>query len=130
MSDDNTPELSMEYLLGKIEQISNDTAYLREAITAVQAITQGSTGDIAGQAKAMAMGDAIKARETTNQQLLRLYEKMYDDLKNPTANEDMRRMEQLRQIAEMLKGASPPSMGSIRRLAEKMLGLDDDGDDD
>ena len=37
--------------------------------------------DIVGQAKAQALGDVVKCREATNQQLLKMYEKMYDDLK-------------------------------------------------
>ncbi len=40
-----------------------------------------SPGNILGQAKAQAFGDIVRCRETTNQQLLKLYEKMYDDLK-------------------------------------------------
>ena len=37
-------------------------------------------GNILGQAKANALRDMIQGRETTNQRLLRLYERMYDDL--------------------------------------------------
>lgn len=37
-------------------------------------------GDIAGQAKATAIGDVVRCREATNQQALRFYEKLYDDL--------------------------------------------------
>lgn len=38
-------------------------------------------GDIANQAKAQSFADIVRCRETTNQRLLELYEKMYDDLK-------------------------------------------------
>ena len=38
--------------------------------------------DVAGQAKAKALGDVVRCRETTNQQLLAFYEKVYDDLKH------------------------------------------------
>ena len=34
------------------------------------------------------MSDVVKCRETTNQQLLKFYDKMYDDLKTP-ANTDV-----------------------------------------
>lgn len=40
----------------------------------------GSVGDIAGHARAEAIADICRGRETTNQQLIRFYEKMYDDL--------------------------------------------------
>ena len=33
------------------------------------------------KSQAEALGDTVRCRETTNQQLLRFYEKMYDDLK-------------------------------------------------
>ena len=39
-----------------------------------------SPGNILGKAKADALEGMIRGRETTNQMLLRLYEKMYDDL--------------------------------------------------
>jgi len=135
MSNDNTPALTMEYLLGKIDQLASDTAYLHEAIAALQGMTHdsgecGSPGDIAGEEKAKALGSAVMCRETTNQQLIALYKQMYDGLKNPLASEDARKMEQLRQAAELFKGASATSMGSIRRLAEKMLCLPYSEDDD
>ena len=37
-------------------------------------------GDIAGQEKAKAIGEIVRCREATNQQALKFYEKMYDDL--------------------------------------------------
>lgn len=40
----------------------------------------GSPGNVQGQAKAEAFGVIVKSRETTNQQILRLYEKMYMEL--------------------------------------------------
>lgn len=39
-----------------------------------------SPGNLQGQAKAEAFGTIIRCRETTNQQILRLYERMYEDL--------------------------------------------------
>ena len=42
--------------------------------------------DVAGQAKAEALGDVVRCRETTNQQLLTFYEKVYDDLKQKHVN--------------------------------------------
>ena len=91
MSEQNTPftgevEYSIPYLLYQIALIQSDTAYLSEVAGKLAAMSDGdsgeagSPGNIQGQAKAEALGDIIKCRETTNQQLLRLYEKMYDDL--------------------------------------------------
>lgn len=83
--------LTMDYVLSKIEAIRMDTAHLHEAIAALQDTpAAASPGDIAGQEKAKALGDIVRCRETTNQQLLKLYEKMYDDLKNTDKAEDIR----------------------------------------
>ena len=71
---------TMKYVLERIDKIVNDTAHIREAITAVKEmeINGGISGD---EARGNAISTAVQARETTNQQALRLYEKMYDDLK-------------------------------------------------
>ncbi len=80
----NTAEtpLTMDYLLSKIEAVRMDTEHLHEAIAALRDTTAAGPGDIVGQEKAKALGDIVRCRETTNQQLLKLYEKMYDDLQN------------------------------------------------
>ena len=80
----NTAEtpLTMDYLLSKIEAVRMDTEHLHEAIAALRDTAAAGPGDIVGQEKAKALGDIVRCRETTNQQLLKLYEKMYDDLQN------------------------------------------------
>ncbi len=78
----DTPKLTLEYLLQKIEEISKDQPYISEAITALEFMQSGGPGDVGAQAKAHALGEIVKAREATNQKLLSLYEKMYDDSKS------------------------------------------------
>ena len=133
MSNDNTAQsLSMEYILGKIEQIASDTTYLSEAIAALQDLkpdhrfADNPEGDNASTAKAQALGSVVKCRETTNQQILALYTRMYQDLNDPSENEDMRKLAQLRQITEIFKDASVPSLPFVQELAEKILGLPTD----
>lgn len=67
---------SIEYCLEQIERIGSQTEYLNQVI----ADMRGSSGE-----RALALGDIVKCRETTNQQMIRFYEKMYDDLKAPAA---------------------------------------------
>lgn len=75
------PELSMSYILAQIGNIAAETSYLKEAISELGEMPVAcGPGDIAGQAKAQALGDIVRCRETTNQQLLKFYEKVYDDL--------------------------------------------------
>lgn len=81
---DNKVDLS--WLLQQIADIQSDTQYLTEGFTQLEKLgvgdsgEPGSPGNLLGQAKANALRDVIRGRESTNQQLLRLYEKMYDDL--------------------------------------------------
>ena len=90
------PVLSMDYVLTRIDKIINDTAYLHEAIATVgkmEAAQPGMNGCDTSR------GDAIKtivvSRETTNQQTLKLLEKMYDDLKPKELTDDILKLKQL-----------------------------------
>lgn len=75
---------SMEYCLEQIAKIGGQTDYLDQVISELRQMDDGSS---AGQIKAMALSDVIKCRETTNQQLLAFYGKMYDDLKKPAVTD-------------------------------------------
>lgn len=70
---------SMEYCLEQIERIGRQTEYLNQTIAELRQLNSDSSC----AQKAMALSDIVKCRETTNQQMLRFYEKMYDDLKEP-----------------------------------------------
>lgn len=71
---------SMEYCLEQIERIGRQTEYLNQVIAELRQLDNASSC----AQKAMALSDIVKCRETTNQQMLHFYEKMYDDLKGPT----------------------------------------------
>ena len=130
MSEDNTPQLTMEYLLGKIDQLANDTPYLSETIAALKdmksdpAFADNPAGDNAGAGKANALAQIVRTRETTNQHLIALYKQMYEDLRSPGSN----KLDQLRQVTEIFKNASSPSLPFVQEIAEKMLGLSTDDD--
>ena len=78
---DNKVELS--WLLQQIAAIQSDTDYLYQTIQQLAEMgvgesgEAGSPGDVMGQAKAEALGDIVRCRETTNQQLLDLYKRIY-----------------------------------------------------
>ena len=74
-------KLTMDYLLGKLEEISLGQTFLTDAISELGKMKSGGPGDVGTQEQAKAIGEIIKAREATNQKLIALYEKMYDDLK-------------------------------------------------
>ena len=73
--------ISISYILEKIEEIANDQTYILASIEAVSQIKSTGPGDVGTQEQTKAIGDIVKARETTNQRLIAFYEKMYDDLK-------------------------------------------------
>ena len=75
-------ELTMEYVLGKIDEIANNTFHIHEAIDAISQIKSTGPGDVGTQEQTKAIGDIVRCRETTNQRLIAFYEKLYDDL-NP-----------------------------------------------
>ena len=78
---------NIEYILSQIAKIQEQTEYLNDALEKLSQMgdgesgAPGSPGNIQGQAKAQAFADIVRCRETTNQKMLSLYEKMYDDLK-------------------------------------------------
>jgi hypothetical protein len=104
---------SIEYALEQLNKIVIQTEHLTRALDALVRMDDGengapgSPGNIAGQAKAQAIEEAVRSRETTNQQLIRFYEKMYDDLKpekplKPKTGNDLAIINSLIEAAEDL----------------------------
>lgn len=78
-----TPSIiTAELLLKKLDEIQNNSGYLNQAFDTIEKIPQssGADGESAG-AKAAAVADIVRCRETTNQKLIELYSKMYDSIK-------------------------------------------------
>ena len=79
-------EMTVQDILVRIASIVNQTSYIAEVAEALKSMGDGDSGDmyspgnVMGQAKAEALGAIVTTRETTYQQILKLYEKMYDDL--------------------------------------------------
>lgn len=78
-------KVELSWLLQQIAALQSDTEYLKEGFAHLAQMSVGGKTapyepeDVAGKAKAEALRDIVQGREATNQQLLRLYEKMYDD---------------------------------------------------
>lgn len=99
----DTSKLTMNYVLEQIEKISQQTDYLMETIEKLgQMPVANAPGDVAGSAKAEALGTVVKCRETTNQQLLKFYERLYDDLKESVPEKSVM-MSRFEEMAEFLK---------------------------
>ena len=69
-----------EYLLLKIEELSINQAVLTATVTELGKLKSIGPGDVGMQEQARALGIIVKSREATNQKLIALYEKMYDDI--------------------------------------------------
>ena len=91
----SSEKLTMDYLLGKLEEISLGQAFLTDAISELGKMKSGGPGDVGTQEQAKALGEIIKAREATNQKLIALYEKMYDDLKPREESVKMKALDML-----------------------------------
>lgn len=66
---------SIDYILQKMEEMSVLPEYIKHSIQSISTLEDGITG-----AQSMAISEVVKSRETTNQQLLKMYETMYNDL--------------------------------------------------
>ena len=81
-------QIDVAYIFNQIRAIQEQTEYLNEAIRSLSLMSDGDSGDcgapgnIMGVAKAQAIGDVVRCRETTNQQLLTFYISVYNDLKS------------------------------------------------
>ncbi len=87
-----TEKLTMDYVLEQIEKIATETEYLHNAISELSKTNSVGPGDVGTQEKAHALGEIVTSREHTNQRLLSLYEKMYDDLKAQSLPSDEERL--------------------------------------
>ena len=87
-------DMTVADILERINNIINQTSYITSALEALQAMSDGDSGEmnapgnVMGEAKAKAIAAVVQNRETTNQQILRLYEKMYNDMIRLSEQED------------------------------------------
>ena len=98
-SADNGVKFDITWLFRQIAAIQQQTEYLNMAIENLSKMGDGdrghqySPGNIAGKAKAEAFAEIVRCRETTNQQILRFYETVYNDLKSGVFHDSMPEVE-------------------------------------
>lgn len=76
-------KLTVNYVLEQIEKIQNQTDHIGMALAALGNMAPKSNTtvpDVSGAEQAEAIAEVVESREATNQKLIALYEKMYDDL--------------------------------------------------
>ena len=78
---------NIEFILNQIAKLQEQTEYLNTTLEKLSELSDGDSGgpgapgNLLGMEKAKAIGDVVRCRETTNQQLLAFYEKIYDNLR-------------------------------------------------
>ena len=90
--------LSIDYILAQIEKIVENTAYIESALGSLASVESVSPGDIGAEEKAKGIADVVKCRETTNQQLLAFYTKVFNDLTAPKKDPLTEKMELIRNV--------------------------------
>lgn len=108
-SDENneTPEEpSMKYILSRIDMIIHEKEHIENALTIIQTmqLNESPNGGFGDQARAEAIQSTVQSRETTNQKILDILDKMYDDLK-PRQTDYKENI--LQKIIDAADGASP-----------------------
>ena len=113
----STEKLTMDYILEQIENIASDTEYLKSALNEIGKLNSSGPMNMGVSEKALALGEMITSREHTNQRLLSLYEKMYDDLKVQSIPSKKERL-----VAMLLEEMSDNSLStSSRKSIEQAL---------
>lgn len=75
---------TIDYVLEQIEKLHADKEFYSAITNEFKSVMTVNSDSFAAAESAQAIGKAIMCRETTNQQLIAFYEKMYDDLKPKT----------------------------------------------
>ncbi len=71
-----------DVLVKLLSQVQDENEHILKALHDLEHLpVTGTPGDIAGQARANAIKNVIVSRETTNQELLKIYGRMYCDLR-------------------------------------------------
>ncbi len=80
----NENKLTVKDIFETIGALKSESFHIGEALKQLESVRSEGPGDIGAQARANAIVDVVKCRETTLQQMLALYSKMYDDIQNET----------------------------------------------
>ena len=90
--------LSIDYVLAQIEKIVDNTAHITEALNSLKDVCSNYPGDSGAEGKARGITEIVKCRETTNQQLLAFYTKVFNDLMAPKKDPLTEKMELIKNV--------------------------------
>jgi hypothetical protein len=120
-------ELTANDILHRIDMLIGETSYLRESVDALGKIESGgpgeaySPGDIGTQAKAMAIASVVEQREQTNQHMIALLDRMYDDLSSMAmAPQQPRPPDQSKLLERLIDQSAEMSEDTLRMFIERL----------
>lgn len=119
-------KLTGQDILQRIDMLIGETSYLREGVDALAKLESHvaeaySPGDIGTQAKAMAIASVVENREETNQKLIDLLQRMYDDVSTtPHAGLAQRQGENTKLVERLIDQSAEMSDDMIRMFLEKL----------
>ena len=114
-------ELTMDYVLNRIDYIMKDASHVHGAIEALRNMDINASGDGSDCARGEAISIAVQSRETTNQQLLKLLEKMYDDLKISSESEEQKKARTLSKMIENVKLPPDKMAETIQSIVQNIF---------
>ena len=86
--------LSIDYVLAQIEKIVDNTAHITEALNCLKDVPPG----VGAEGTAKGIADVVRCHETTNQQLLAFYTKLFYDLTAPKNDSLTKKMELVKNV--------------------------------
>jgi hypothetical protein len=87
MDDNNI--VTMKEILEAINELRKDSVHINEALSKLEPLKSEGSGDIGAQAKANAIAEVVKCRETTIQRMLQFYEMLYEDMRPKKRTKDL-----------------------------------------
>ena len=112
---ENNQEITVKYILEQVEKIRSDSKYIYEALEKLESVTTSSPADIGAQAKAQGIETVVQCRETTNQQMLKFYEKLYDDLVAQNRGKQKEKIEKI----ELVKSIQWSMIDEMRKILDE-----------
>lgn len=115
-------ELNLSYILEQVARIQSDTNYLNEAIQAISEVSDEEESETA-EAKMSDLLAIVTCHEDTNQQMLRFYEKLYDDWRaDNRPSKDTKILFELGELTKLLQdsGTSPAMLNSASELFDRI----------
>jgi hypothetical protein len=73
--------LTLQDILKRIDAITSQSAYILQALENISAIDTNGSRDGSPGEKAKAIGEIVRRREDTNQRIITMLERMYEDLR-------------------------------------------------